>query len=149
MSLSAPSLALVQHLRKRGAQTVDAILASHTTTEPRAALYRRLGNLEANGWVEKRVVGTDRLWAARADVPQRLRAQRASQAKARTQLLPVVTVDIDAVHDTDRTLAEPLPVVPPRQMDVMHAPVWQPRVTQVCRPGALDAARLPSRGTRC
>lgn len=141
MSLSAPSLALVQHLRKRGAQTVDAILASHAT-EPRAALYRRLGNLEANGWIEKRVVGKDRLWSARADVPQRLRGQ--PKAAPPTQPKSAALDDAD-----DGPLAAPLPVVPPRQMDLMHGPIYRPTVNPVARPGALDATRIASHGVRC
>lgn len=41
------------------------------------------------------------------------------------------------------------PIVPPRQIDVMHAPVYVPPSSTPAREGALDAARLPSRGFRC
>lgn len=141
MSLSAPSLALVQHLRKRGAQTVDAILASHAT-EPRAALYRRLGNLEANGWVERRTQGELRVWAARADVPQRLRAQAKTAAASKPKAAPAGVADLEP-------LATPRQVAAPRQVDVMHGAIYRPMTTFVARPGALDAARIASHGTRC
>jgi hypothetical protein len=39
--------------------------------------------------------------------------------------------------------------VPPRQFDVMRAPVWQPGRGPVLRPGALDFKAVPSQGVRC
>lgn len=134
MSLSAPSMALVQYLRRRGAQSVDAILASHSQ-EGRPALTRRLGNLEACGWLERRSTQAGTVWAARADVPQRLRAQ----AK------PPAAVETAAAGP----LAGPLAVAAPRRVDVMHGPTYQPAATAVVRPGALDTRRIASRGTRC
>jgi hypothetical protein len=145
MSLSAPSLALVQHLRAHGAQTVDDLLQTHSP-ESRAALYRRLCNLEANRWVEKRERGGVRVWAARADAPQRLRAQRAAQAPAKTR--PQAAPQPEPLTDVV-PLATPLPVVPPRQLDVMHGPTYRPAPSHVARPGALDAARIASHGTLC
>lgn len=38
---------------------------------------------------------------------------------------------------------------PPRQYDVMHAPVWVPPVNTPARPGATDFLQHASRGHRC
>lgn len=38
----------------------------------------------------------------------------------------------------------PAGVVPPRQMDVMHGPLYQPGPPAPTRPGAMDYARYPS-----
>ena len=37
-------------------------------------------------------------------------------------------------------------VVPPRQVNVMHAPAWVPPRWEPARPGATDFARCPRRG---
>ncbi len=42
-----------------------------------------------------------------------------------------------------------LPVVPPRQIDVMHGDTWTPPPAHVARPGAMDFRRYGSRGDRC
>ena len=43
----------------------------------------------------------------------------------------------------------PANVVPPPQYDRMRAPIWTATPAAPARPGALDHARIESRGYRC
>ena len=43
----------------------------------------------------------------------------------------------------------PANVVPPPQYDRMRAPIWTATPAAPSRPGALDHARIESRGYRC
>ena len=47
------------------------------------------------------------------------------------------------------TQPRPANVVPPAQYDRMRAPIWTATPAAPARPGALDHARIESRGYRC
>lgn len=58
---------------------------------------------------------------------------------------PEVAVEMPAAP----VVESPGVVVPPRQFDIMRAPVYQPGPGPALRPGALDFQRYPSVGVRC
>jgi len=41
------------------------------------------------------------------------------------------------------------PITPPRQIDLIRAPVYVPPARAIARPGAADFLQIPSRGCRC
>jgi len=117
-------------------------------------LSKRLGRLRRAGWLVLRG----------QDEGQHATRWHLSAAGLRTLARPGALEDIasapapsaapQATPDTDQAGPVPVPapapwvgqVVPPRQVNVMHAPAWVPPRWEPARPGATDFARCPRRG---
>lgn len=64
-------------------------------------------------------------------------------------MLPGARYQLGKLRKSADVPVEAPAIVPPRRVDVMHGPTYQPAPAFTARAGALDASRLPSHGVRC
>lgn len=142
--MSPESLELVNHLKAKGAQTFED-LQNRFCSQERGVLNKRLHNLKSSRWIERYEEDGVFFWVLLEESRNRdplMPRTRGIQIAPPKQ--PGDTPEADAVKEET-----PLPIVPPRRVDVMNGPTYQPTPTYIARPGALDATRIPSRGLRC
>jgi hypothetical protein len=120
--LAGHNRTLINFVRAHGPVTTIALAEISGVPDDGLQLFiRRLQYLKSAGHLVRVSTGVECLWAI---------------AQAGTQ---------DAVHEAP----EAPEVVPPRRVNVMHGPVWQPKPETVARSGAHDHLMCPSRGYRC
>jgi hypothetical protein len=128
MTMSPISKAVLNVLFSVGPCTPDE-LRKHLPNVATSAISKACNNLKSSKYLDFRDVDGKKAWVALG--------KRPAPAKQATTAIAVQEEDLPAV-------------TPPRQYDVMRAPVWVPPTnTQPHRPGAMDALRVASYGARC
>nr|WP_315539474.1 hypothetical protein [uncultured Comamonas sp.] len=131
-SMSAESKAVLDQLRTCGATTAEHLLAV-VPGEALPALGKRLRNLEAGGWVKKeRNPAGIVMWGICPSARGLFAEQRPRSRKTASPA--------DAFVGTPAF---------PRQINVMHGPVYVPPPNVVTRQGAFDFMQLRSVGMPC
>jgi len=131
-SMSAESKAVLDYLRTFGATTAERILAA-TAGEALPALGKRLRNLESGGWVKKeRNPAGIVMWAICPSARGLFTEQRPRRHRT--------------VSPTNAFVGAP---ALPRQINVMHGPVYVPPPSVGIRQGAFDFMQVRSVGMPC
>lgn len=132
MSMSPESNLVIMYLKANGARTLDELHAQ-LPQEARPKLLKRIRNLRAGGWLVIETLVDGQLLYRLA--PSAVRKARLQQKAAKCPP--------DAAK-----VAEPLPIVPPRRLDVMNT-TWEPKPDPVLRSGANDFRAIQSHGLHC
>jgi hypothetical protein len=132
MSMSPESNLIVKYLKASGSSTLDELHAQ-LPQEARPKFLKRISNLKAMGWL---LIETD---------SDGQRHYRLAPSAVRKAVLLEKAKRLEAVATT----VEPLPIVPPRRLDVMRSGLWRPDPAPVMRSGADDHRRHHSLGLRC
>lgn len=143
--MSPESLAVINFLKSHGAQKFEALEAAFPR-QTHSELSKRLHNLKANRWVDRYEEDRVVFWELRED------ARHRDPQMPRTrgiQVTPKPTGETPPADEAEQGAEPPLPIVPPRRVDVMNGPTYQPTPTYIARPGALDASHISSHGLRC
>jgi hypothetical protein len=132
MSMSPESNLVIVYLKTNGPRTLDELHAQ-LPQEARPKVLKHISNLRANGWlvIETAPEGQHRYRLAPSAVRKAGLRQKAAKCPP------------DAAK-----VAVPLPIVPPRRIDVMNT-TWQPKPDPVLRAGANDFRAIPSHGLHC
>lgn len=132
MSMSPESNLVVKYLKASGPSTLDELHAQ-LPQEARPKFLKRISNLKAMGWlaIEMDSDGQRRYRLAPSAVRKAGLRQKAAKCPP------------DAAK-----VAEPLPIVPPRRIDVMST-TWKPKPDPVLRSGANDFRAIQSHGLNC
>lgn len=137
------SVRLVKYLVENGPRTLNELAAAFPS-ETRRDLSCRLSNLVRAWWLyPEAVYGRERTWSVHQTAYSKLPSiglqPVTAPPKPRGRGRPRDVVYVPAAD-----------VVPARQFNVFAAPVWRGWGHQApVRQGALDFARLPSRGFHC
>lgn len=130
--MSPESNLVVVYLKANGPRTLDELHAQ-LPQETRPKFRKRISNLRTNGWLVIETAPDGQLRYRLAPTAVRKAGLRQKAAKCPP----------DAA-----TVAEPLPIVPPRRIDVMNT-TWLPKPDPVLRAGANDFRAIPSHGLNC
>lgn len=131
MSMSPESNLVVKYLKASGPSTLDELHAQ-LPQEARPKFLKRISNLKAMGWL-----------AIEMDSDGQRRYRLAPSAVRKAVLLEKAK-RLQAAAPT----AEPLPIAPPRRIDVMST-TWKPKPDPVLRSGANDFRAIQSHGLNC
>lgn len=150
--MSPESIAVLHALKNHGAHTLEQLLARFPD-EARGTMNKRLHNLKTWHWIDRHTEDGKVFWVLRSDSRPHVPVLGSASARPKKRQA-VDSPDAGQAEEASADEAEveeepPLPIVPPRQVDAMTGPLYKPDPAFIARPGALDASRIPSRGTRC
>lgn len=130
--MSAESKAVVEHLRKFGATPAECLMPV-VPGEALPALGKRLRNLEAGGWLKKeRNAAGLVMWSICPSARGLFAASNVEKGK--TPFKAASFVGVPAL---------------PRQINVMHGPVYRQPPSVAMRQGAFDFMQVRSAGMPC
>lgn len=124
--MSAPTRELLLHITERTWCSADDLCAA-LPHQNRTQMLKRLGNLVAMNWLERYDEAGKTYWSVLVGPRNK----------------------VGKLHQIANSAAEAPAIVPPRRVNVMHGPTYQPAPAFTARPGALDASQIRSHGVRC
>lgn len=138
------SLAILNFLAANGPCSLDVLHARffefQGRTIGRPDLYKLLKAHMGYGKLECHGPRAERLWSLSGELQEKVAAA-----------LPKAVVN--GSPEAAKTLPPPPPyvgqIVPPRRVDVMFGPVYQPKPAACHRPGAMDFKGIARRGHAC
>lgn len=124
--MSPPTQELLLHIAEHTWCSADDLCAA-LPHQNRTQMLKRLGNLCDSNWLERYEEAGKTYWS----------------------VLPGSRYQLGKLRKSADVPVEAPAIVPPRRVNVMHGPTYQPAPAFTARPGALDASHIRSHGVRC